>query len=45
MIEITSLEDECRSIEISLKYCSYNYMSINDVNGHNSIDIERTDGF
>ena len=40
MIEITSLNDERRSIEISLNYGSYIHsMSKDDVNRHNKIDI------
>ena len=42
MIEITSFNNERQSIEISLNYGSYiHMMSIDDVNRHNRIDIER----
>ena len=44
MMEITSVKDECRSVEISLNYC-LSYMSIDDINRHSRIDIERPDEF
>ena len=45
MIQITPLKDGCRSIGISLNYCSYIIMFIDNINVYNRIDIERLNEF
>ena len=45
IIEITSVKDEHRSIEVSLNGSSYIRMPMNDVNGHRTRDAERPHGF